>query len=130
MFPGSSPRCDEVPLSTLDVNDEVHRALFGSNNTIVVGLTETMFASTDGYNVVYYSTAKSVVTSEAAEAAWPIPIDVRMGVAAVVYGDGGEQMDDQAHGKTTSMMGCRCVYVKTKGYTRVCTVPSGISGLA
>ena len=108
-LPGSSPRCADVPLSTIDVNDEVHKELFGPNNTVIVGLTETMFAATDGYSTVYYSTAKQVVQAEVAPGAWPIPVDVRMGIAAVVYGDSGEQADDQGAGATTAMMGCRCV---------------------
>jgi hypothetical protein len=107
IMPGTSPRCDSPSLSTLNVSDEAHKLLFGSNNSVVVGLTETMFASTDGYSVMYYSTAKRVVQSEIAQAVWPIPIDVKMGIAAVSYGDGGEQGDDHAHGRTTTMMGCR-----------------------
>lgn len=109
IFPGTSPRCESPSLATLDLNDGLHRTIYGTNNTVVVGLTETMFASTDGYNVVYYSTAKRVVQSEVALGAWPIPVDVRMGIAAVRYGDNsGEESDDTGHGKTTSMMGCRC----------------------
>lgn len=106
-MPGSAPRCELAPTSTLDVNDNIHKLLFGSNTSIVVGLTETMFASTDGYSVLYYSTAKQVVSSQVAQAVWPIPVDVRMGIAAVSYGNSGEEGDDGAHGKSTSMMGCR-----------------------
>jgi hypothetical protein len=105
--PGSVPRCEDEALTTVNVNDDLHRTLFGSNATVVVGLTETMFASTDGHGVVYYSTAKRVVEHEYVEAAWPVLVDVRMGVAAVQYGDDGEEGDDRALGRTTSMMGCR-----------------------
>lgn len=105
--PGTVPRCDAVPISTLDVNSDLHKLLFGPNNTVVVGLTETMFAATDGYSTIYYSTAKKVVQGEVAPASWPIPVDVRMGIAAVTYGDSGEQADDLGGGTTTSMMGCR-----------------------
>ena len=106
-MPGTAPRCEQSPASTLDVNDDAHRLLFGSNTSIVVGLTETMFASTDGYSVLYYSTAKQVVSSQVAQAVWPIPVDVRMGIAAVAYGNSGEEGDDGGHGRSTSMMGCR-----------------------
>ena len=110
ILPGTAPRCSDAGGDpTLDVGDELNRLLFGSNNTVLVGLTETMFASTDGYNVLYYSTAKGAVQSEIAQNAWPIPVDVKMGVAAVTYGDSGEQKDDGGHGTTTSMMGCRCI---------------------
>lgn len=126
-LPGSSPRCADVPLSTIDVNDEVHKELFGTNNVVIVGLTETMFAATDGNNTIYYSTAKQVVQAEVAPGAWPIPVDVRMGIAAVVYGDSGEQADDQGAGATTSMMGCRCVRVRAcfliSPWFRSCTLP-------
>lgn len=106
-MPGSAPRCDQAAASTLNVNDDAHRLLFGSNTSIVVGLTETMFASTDGYSVLYYSTAKQVVSSQVAQAVWPIPVDVKMGIAAVAYGNSGEEGDDGGHGRSTSMMGCR-----------------------
>jgi hypothetical protein len=113
VLPGTSPKCADSPSSTLNIASE-QRDFFGSNTTVVVGLTETMFALTDGWSVIYYSTAKGSVQSEIAHNSWSIPIDVRMGVAAVQYGDGNEQRDDTSHGKTTSMMGCRfekkCVY--------------------
>lgn len=114
VLPGTAPRCSDAGGDpTLDVGDEVNKLLFESNNTVLVGLTETMFANTDGYNVLYYSTAKGAVRSEVAENVWPIPIDVRMGVAAVTYGDSGEQKDDEGHGTSTSMMGCRCLCLCT-----------------
>ena len=116
--PGSAPRCADVPLSTIDVNDVAHKAMFGPNNTVIVGLTETMFAATDGYSTIYYSTAKQVVQQELAPFSWPIPVDVRMGIAAVVYGNSGEQADDQGAGATTSMMGCRLVVSIRKGWER------------
>ena len=72
----------------------------------VVGLTETMLAHTDGYSVVYYSTAKSDLRGEVGQNIWPIPVDIHMGIAAVQYG-GSDQHDEQGHGTTTSMMGCR-----------------------
>ena len=103
--PGTAPRCDSTPLSILDVNGSV---LFKSNQTILVGLTETLFATTDGYSVIYYTTAKSSLRGQIGRNLWPIHVDIRMGIAAVQFGNGaGEQMDDQGYGKTTSMMGCR-----------------------
>lgn len=111
ILPGSIPKCNSGSTNpTIDVNDDTHRILFGSNNTVLVGLTETMFASTDGYHAIYYSKAKGgVVESEIAPDAWPIAVDVRMGIAAVAYSDiGTKQNDDVAHGQTTSMLGCRC----------------------
>ena len=101
--PNTAPRCDEIPLSVLDVDGSM---IFKDNATLVVGLTETMLAHTDGYSVVYYSTAKSDLRGEVGQNIWPIPVDIHMGIAAVQYG-GSDQHDEQGHGTTTSMMGCR-----------------------
>lgn len=82
------------------------RDVFGSNRTIVVGLTPGLYAVTDGLHVQYfnhYDGVDSMVTPNA----WPIPIDVRYGVAAVTYTT--EQRDGSTGDTTTTMMGCRCL---------------------
>lgn len=104
--PGSSPRCEDIPGN---ISEVVWKGVFGSNETLIIGLTESFFAHTDGYSVIYYSTAKSNVQGEIGLNLWPIPVDIHMGIAAVEYGGSGEQRDDAGHGKTTSMMGCRYV---------------------
>lgn len=82
------------------------RDVFGTNRTIVVGLTSGLYAVTDGLHVQYfnhYDGVDSIVTPNA----WPIPIDVRFGVAAVTFST--EQRDGSTGDTTTTMMGCRCL---------------------
>lgn len=105
LFPSSqTPTCEASPLSVLsfDNADEknIQRLLFGSNFTTVLGLTETLFAMTDGVSILYYSTDKLAQNSEISQNAWPIIVDPRMGIAAVKY-------SPSADASTTSLMGCR-----------------------
>jgi hypothetical protein len=111
--PSSIPQCQASPLSsTLSLQQQgqgdngLHKLVFGGNFSVVVGLTETMFAMTDGVSVVYYSTAKMEMSSEVVQDAWPIEVDVKMGIAAVQY-DATDTRDDTGRGETTSMLGCR-----------------------
>lgn len=97
------PVCQASPLSALrtDTESAVQELLFGSNFTTVVGLTETLYAMTDGNSIIYYSTAKLAQQSEISQDAWPFAVDPRIGIAAVKYaGSDGTG--------TTAMMGCRC----------------------
>lgn len=91
------------PLSALlldtDEEKQVQAAMFGSNFTTVVGLTETLFAMTDGVGIIYYSTETMAMRSMLSPNAWPIAVDPRMGIAAVRYAK-----EDLF---TTAMMGCR-----------------------
>lgn len=60
------------------------KAVFGSNRTVVVGLTRGLYAVTDGVHAQYFNHYDSI-ESTIAPNAWPIEIDVRFGVAAVTY---------------------------------------------
>ena len=65
-----------------------------------------LYAVTDGLHAQYfnhYDGVDSVVTPNV----WPIPIDVRYGVAAVTHAT--EQRDGSTASTTTSMLGCRCL---------------------
>lgn len=109
LSPGTMPKCSASPLSTLSVHaGEYHKQVFGSNFSVVVGLTENMFAMTDGVSVIYYSTAKMEMSSEVALDAWPMEVDVKMGIAAVQY-ESTDTRDDTGSGATTSMLGCRYI---------------------
>lgn len=101
-YPSSAATCDASPLSSLrtDQDNTIQKLLFGNNFTTVVGLTETLFAMTDGVSIIYYSTDKLALQSEISQDAWPFPVDPRIGIAAVKYSS-----TDVA---STSMMGCRC----------------------
>jgi hypothetical protein len=87
------------------------RQLFGSEDSnrrkIVVGLTEGLYAVTDGVHAQYFNHYDSV-ESITSPYVWPIEIDTRFGVAAVTYraGSGSEDRDSMGE-TTTTMMGCR-----------------------
>ncbi len=82
------------------------RDVFGTNRTIVVGMTAGLYAVTDGVHVQYFNHYDGVDTLVTPNA-WPIPIDVRYGVAAVTYTT--EQRDGSTGDTTTTMLGCRCL---------------------
>lgn len=85
------------------------KALFddGSNrHKIVVGLTDSTYAVTDGRHVQYFNHYDSV-ESVLAPSIWPFDIDTRYGVAAVAYGNQADDRDGMGN-PTTTMMGCRC----------------------
>lgn len=75
---------------------------------IVVGLTNGLYAVTDGRHAQYFNHYDSV-ESMASPNVWPIEIDTRYGVAAVTYraGSGSEDRDGLGD-TTTTMLGCRC----------------------
>jgi hypothetical protein len=89
------------------------RQLFGTEGAnrrkVVVGLTEGLFAVTDGVHAQYFNHYDSV-ESIASPYVWPIEIDTSFGVAAVTYraGTGSEDRDSMGE-STTTMLGCRFV---------------------
>jgi hypothetical protein len=77
-----STACEQVPLALAAAN--YSRVLFGTNKTTIVGLTDGLYAVTDGVHVQYfnhYDRVESVSVSNA----WPIQIDIDLGLAAVTY---------------------------------------------
>lgn len=96
--------CDSVPLAITPLNKSAE--VFGSNRTAVVGLTEGLYAVTDGWNVQYFNHYDSV-RSSVVEGAWPFEVDPSFGLAAVKFFDGDVVRDDAGEA-TTTMMGCRC----------------------
>jgi hypothetical protein len=56
-------------------------AMFGANRTAVVGLTEWMYAVTDGYLAFYFGHDSNSMR----HAAWPHAMDAGLGVAAVTF---------------------------------------------
>ncbi len=79
-----------------------------NRHKIVVGLTEGLYAVTDGKHAQYFNHYDSVETM-ASPNVWPIEIDTRFGVAAVTYGAGSGAEDRDGVGQdTTTMMGCKC----------------------
>lgn len=103
---GIDPRAECEQQARLLSPASYSRDIFGTNRTIVVGLTPGLYAVTDGTHIQYfnhYDGVDSMVTPNA----WPIPIDVRYGVAAVTYRT--EQRDGSTGDTSTTMMGCRCL---------------------
>lgn len=109
-------KCDQMPLGITPLNRS--RDLFGANETAVVGLTEGLYAITDGYGAQYFSHYHSVSTS-LSPGAWPFPIEPSFGVASVRYLSSGDSSDELGEPRTT-MMGCRCDDVQESGVRILC----------
>lgn len=80
----TSTDCQSVPLSLTAAN--YSKPVFGTNEVRVVGLTEGLYAVTDGTSVQYfnhYTSTESVLATDV----WPIKVDVSFGIAAVTYYD-------------------------------------------
>ena len=78
----ATPNCTAIP--DLLANVSFQTQFFGSNATILAGMTETLFARTDGLNVQYFSLAQSWQTSYN-PLAFPFAVDLGIGVAAVAH---------------------------------------------
>ncbi|NDC89407.1 MAG: hypothetical protein EB075_11505 [Bacteroidetes bacterium] len=103
-FDTSATECEAVAQRLRPAN--IEEDVFGKNETVVVGLTEGLYAVTDGLHVQYfnhYDATESVVSTNL----WPFPIDVSMGVAAVVFHEDAAEYDGIGNPSTT-MLGCRC----------------------
>ena len=107
---GTSPTCDaQVP--QLDPTLFLGSAVFGQNFTAVVGLTQWMYAVTDGYTAIYKGSDDLGVRTQR----WPYAMDASLGVAAVSYGpmsdlDASTVTAARTVGslQTTAMMACNC----------------------
>ena len=103
---GLDPKAECEAQALLLAPASYSRAVFGNNQTIVVGLTPGLYAVTDGTHAQYFNHYDSI-ESTILPNAWPIPIDVRYGVAAVTYTT--MQRDGATGEASTTMMGCRSV---------------------
>ena len=99
----ATPNCTAIP--DLLANVSFQTQFFGSNATILAGMTETLFARTDGLNVQYFSLAQSWQTSYN-PLAFPFAVDLGIGVAAVAH------ITDLHHASngddTMALLGCAC----------------------
>lgn len=109
-------KCDSMPLSITPLNRSMD--LFGANETVVVGLTEGLYAITDGYGAQYFSHYHSV-SSSLAPGSWHFPIEPSFGVASVRYLASGDSSDELGEPRTT-MLGCRCDDVEGAGVRILC----------
>jgi hypothetical protein len=71
----------------------------------VVGLTSRLLAVTDGENVLYRSVYDGAVF---AYGAFPFPVDVRAGLAAVPYATSDVGEADPFGDRSTGLLGCAC----------------------
>ena len=81
-------------------------ALFGANNTIIIGLTGWLMAVTDGLTVAYQGQGSTRIAS------WPSYVNISHGVAAVAYGKSSDRdvtsLSAAGSGTSTSIFGCSC----------------------
>eukprot|EP00961_Rhodomonas_salina_P295991 3935952-Rhodomonas_salina.2 len=105
-IPSQAVACDQV-WGSWNFNVTSPVGSFGSNRTVITSLTSTMFSVTDGWNVEYHHHGRRGGV-RVSHAAWPIPINVTYGVAAVAYARDISR-DDVVDGPTTALFGCHCV---------------------
>lgn len=122
----ASPVCDmaaSAMLPDLVAADEVFRGA----HTAVVGLTDWLYAVTDGVTAVYMGHTDP---GQAKTQAWPHPgMDVGLGVAAVTYSSVHE-LDVSAFSsgrtvgsmQTTAMMACNCTDDALLGMRILCSI--------
>ena len=100
--------CDQVPGIRSHWNDATHilqKSTSVERPIQVVGLTDTLYAFTDGVSTVYDDNLDGGQKAVSV-ANWPFPINVNFGVAAVRYNDVFD--GDDAGDVRTGMLGCRC----------------------
>ena len=97
------PACVQANLELKTVTEE---SLFGGNESRFVGLTTGAFAITDGVST-QYNLFSGQITQQYAPNNWPIHIEQRLGVAAVIY-DSDDEVDTGSLQQTMSMLGCKC----------------------
>eukprot|EP00961_Rhodomonas_salina_P065488 880588-Rhodomonas_salina.1 len=86
---GDPPECAMVERRESSL--EVAQGVFGTNATVVAGISPTLFAVTDGTTIQYIDTGpvNGDVTSPLGEG-WPIEVDVTLGVAVVALASGSD----------------------------------------
>ena len=115
----SSAACDAVLLAPPTLSPGILRtALFGSNQTVTVGLGGWLMAVTDGVLISYHGQGQTRM------AAWPSPVNVSHGVAAVTYSTSSDRdvtrLSASAYtSSATALMGCRCVSASDSGGQRI-----------
>ena len=105
----SAPACESSVLSPPMLSSgQLRSTLFGSNQTVVVGLGGWLMAVTDGVIIAYHGQGKMRM------AAWPSVVNVSHGVAAVTYSTSSDRdvtrLSSSAYASTaTALMGCKCL---------------------
>lgn len=101
-------QCDQVDAKRMNLTRAGELFSVPVSNLKVVGMTDNLFAVTDGQSTEYHSSTDMEET-EMAVGNWPFAVNVAYGVAAVQH---GETNDMDAAGDTRSgLFGCQCVDV-------------------
>ena len=110
------PQCTQIPQLLSD--QTFQKSFFGSNATTMVGMTESLFAKTDGVGVQFFTTTESWET-ELKPNAFPFPITVNYGVAAIAHYPNSNH--DTNGDDTMALLGCECQDTST-GFKILCGV--------
>lgn len=109
---GKTVVCDTLETQTMIPDLLATSTVFGGRETTVVGLTDWLYAVTDGISAMYMGHSDL----DSKFSVWPYPVDVGNGIAAVVYSQVHDlDVSALSEGKTvgsmqtTAMMGCSCV---------------------
>ncbi len=126
---GAAPTCDSL-VPALSPSVFLGSAVFGNNFTAVVGLTQWMYAVTDGYTAIYKGSDDLGVRAQR----WPYAMDASLGVAAVSYGPMSDLDASTITGartvgslQTTAMMACNCS--NTEGGVQILCAILPLNGL-
>ena len=131
---GDPPQCattDNTMIPDLLVADPVFQA-----GAIVVGLTDWLYAVTDGRTALYMGHSDG---TQAKVRSWPYAVDAGLGVAAVTYSTAQDASADTTSAfsgsktartmQTTAMLGCNCTDTALEGGMRVVCAILPISGV-
>ena len=110
------PPCNTIPTMLADTN--FRTTLFGHNSTLVVGMTELVFARTDGTSAQYFSFGQDWTTMLHPNA-FPFSVSTKYGIAAVTHVD--DFSHDQNGNDRMDLMGCNC-YEESSGIKILCGV--------
>lgn len=122
---GTPPQCateDNAMIPDLLAQD----AVFAGGSTVLVDLTDWLYALTDGRTALYLGHTDG---TQAKVRSWPFAVDPSLGVAAVAYST-GQDLDVSAFSsgktagtmQTTAMLGCNCSDTPEAGLRVVCAI--------
>ena len=126
LLTGSAPTCDTAAQGTFP-ELLANQSLFQSGvPAVVVGLTDWLYAVTDGTTAYYLAQNDG---TRAKVGAWPYPVDAGLGVAAVTYSS-VHDLDVSAFStgktagsmQTTAMLGCNCSDAGGAGMVITCAI--------
>jgi len=99
------PECTSLPDLLRDF--DFKNGFFGNNETVIAGMTEHMFARTDGLGVQYFSLDRDWQTVLHPDA-FPFRVSSMYGVAAISHFNDADH--DAKGDDTTGLLGCACYH--------------------